>query len=335
MIKILTSGIFRIALVAVAILLVALSTIYIVSQVNERRDEALLTAVGAAADEVSCRVEGYSRTIEVMANMPIFRDGNRKTIAAFMASYEPRLRNHFEYLFFIDKDGNSVTEGGEGDRLFGRAYYKTLVLDRAKVEIITDPFFLPNMRSKIVFAIARSVKDDNNEVVGVLFAVINIDKLEIITRNEREEVYDMLVDGRGRFIKHRNPAMQLVATLQSSPNFGIYGLAQESNKILETGQGFAYYTNALLEKRVLLFAPVESTPGWVYLVSIPKSLHDRSAMLHIVASGVLCLILICVLVLSSFLKQPKTQDETVRDSDSTYDADLFIDEEEKSAESRR
>ncbi|MDR1911126.1 MAG: cache domain-containing protein [Helicobacteraceae bacterium] len=256
---------------------------YVPFYVEEKEKNLASIAVDAATSEFSQWLEDFSQIAERLSKIPVVRSGKIPDIVSFLSEYARTAPKEIEKIIYIDKNGRGYYNTGEVFDLSDRAYFRSIMIDKSADRIVANPF-AARSTDNLIAAIVYAVKDDSDNVKGLLFVSINAEKLGEKMQKLRfsNDSYGWAIDSAGRIFAHNDESIMNKMTIRNSPDFGFRGLAEREREIVGANEsGRFLYNDSSGKSRVVFYSPIDASPNWVYCVSIDKNFfgYDRAILL--------------------------------------------------------
>ena len=213
--------------------------------------------------EVGLWLLAHKKEMEVMANTPLIKSGDKSAIISYMNN-ETKRNIDYEEFFVMDNLGEFFTDSGQTGSAVESDYFKK-VMDTG-LSVVSDPMISRQSGNQIIVVAAPIMKD--NKVIGLIGGNVNLTELvKIVTSKKIGEIGSaFLVQQDGLIITH--PDHTLIMTYNplkdedTSPD-----LKEAVHKMVLGETGFTRYS-FLSENKYLAYVPV---PGvkWSLGVTVP------------------------------------------------------------------
>jgi methyl-accepting chemotaxis protein len=256
--------------------------------------EMTIKTTQTAAAQISQWVLSYRLLVSTIANTPIIREGSNDDIAAFLVELGKNLDPAIQSLIYIDEKGNGFYQTGNRANLADRDYFKTVVIDRKSQFLLTDPF-LARSTGDIIVALVQAVHDPSGKLRGAVFASVVTTNLSAAAARIKitEDSQGWLIDSAGTIFLHPTQELLLKMSLKNSGESGYDGIAENADAVLSKTAGELEYVEPNGQKRLLFYAPIADTPGWVLGITIRSGyFYKTSKLLAIVLSAGFAAILV-------------------------------------------
>ncbi|MDX1400216.1 MAG: cache domain-containing protein, partial [Oceanospirillum sp.] len=185
-------------------------TFWIYSEIKSETSQIMLTsgeqvAEGHAA-EVSAILAGLQEEVSMLASTPMLATDRRDDALQRWFAGNLKEIKLAEMIFFVDTSAQATYLAKNGKtgqaNLAERQYVKDLLSGKKEL-ILTNPI-VSKATNKPISVIAKSVKDDNGNVAGILAITVTLEMLSQITDNISltEGSYAWIVDGTGLLVAH-------------------------------------------------------------------------------------------------------------------------------------
>jgi methyl-accepting chemotaxis protein len=232
---------------------------------------AEIAANGAAS--VNEWIAGLAKRVELIS-----RNGDVRSMdwrRANTALLKERFFISDVFMFYlVYPDGRAPnTHYGEAD-LSGEDFFKAVFADRKALFISKTK--LSQTLNVPAFVIAAAIYDDALNIVGLLAAVVTLDKLgELVgALTVGETGYGWVADGDGLVLAHPDPAAVFGLNLADSAGAGWRGLDAVGAAMATGKRGQAAVVRPDGVAEDVFYAPLRSTPGWSLAMSVPAAERD-------------------------------------------------------------
>jgi methyl-accepting chemotaxis protein len=176
---------------------------------SESREVA--TAIGIRyAEQIRDSMDALSGYLRVLSDMPAIREGKDTEQIVYLMSNVFERMNAFDVLFFVWPDGSAIRSNNTAFDAGERGYFKEV--SQTKAPYVSDVTISSSSGKPSVMVCEPVV--DGGELVGILGATYNLERLDSLTNNIRfkESGYGFIVDKTGLMIC--NPSVpEFVGTL--------------------------------------------------------------------------------------------------------------------------
>ena len=247
-------------------------------------------------------------------------------IGSWLSTTPDRRNSYFNYVLFIDANGNSFYDDGRTGFHGDRAYYKQIMQGQDKV--VTNPT-IAKATGLVSAMIVKAAYNQNNEKIGMFVGVKNVKEIQDLVNSLKygENGYAILVDGIGTVVASPDPKTQMELNLLTSNIPSLVEMKTIAQKMTSGKTGLEYINGMTgIGQELVVYTPVKLT-SWSFGISIPKSQIENTAKkitVILVSSNIAIAVIILVLLvimLSASLK-PLTKIVDNIESVTSGDADL-------------
>ena len=253
--------------------------------------------VNAKSNEVSKELEGLLDQVTMLSESPIIRTMDLEQIKNYLPSLI--LSEKHRNMTIAYPDGVAWSTSNTELNISKQEQYEEIFINGKDV-IISQPFispFIDETREPVV-AVSHSVKDGNNETIGLVNIVIQVDFLNktVSEINLKESSYSWIVNKKGTVVAHSN-----LKTIVSK-DIGDYINDDEwaMDKISGLESGIYEYKDEKGERMLAFFSEIKGSPDWTFMISVPeKEIYEdinafKSTMLISIIVGLVLIILFSV-----------------------------------------
>ena len=162
-------------------------------------------------------------------------------IGRWLTTTTNRRYEHFEYVLFIDANGNSYYDSGKTGNHSDRAYYKKIASGKASYSIENPT--IAKATGRVSVMVVKAAYDSNHKLVGMFVGVHALKFLqdEIAALKLGQEGFAFLLDGNGVVISHKNPNYAIYKNFVSDEEFPA-DLKEIANDMIagNASTGYAY-----------------------------------------------------------------------------------------------
>lgn len=233
----------------------------------------------------------------------VSNNASPEEIAQWLTTTINRRYENFEYVLFIDKNGNSYYDSGNTGNHSDRVYFQKIISRQAEY-VITDPM-LAKRNGKISIIVAKAAYDANNNIVGVFAGVHSSEFIQktISSIEFGDGGRAFLLDSTGTIIGHSNETLVNTENILKSSYFP-KDLKDIGTRMVngETGYGYAY--NGTSEKTFIAFAPLTVVP-WSVGIAIPDNQIQApiNSIRYFLSIGNIIVAIVVVLLLAIILSK--------------------------------
>ena len=292
-------------------------TFWIYTEIKAETSEIMLTSGEQVAEghagEVGAILAGLQEQVSMLATTPMLSSDRRDASLQRWFSGNLKELKLAEMIFFVDTNAEAVYLANNGKtgkaNLSERQYVKDL-LSGKKDLILTNPI-VSKATNKPISVIARSVKDDNGNISGILAITITLEMLTQITDNIHltDGSYAWIVDGTGLLVAHPSEKARMTVNVTDADKRGFTGLDEHGRRMVAGEKGTGDILNIQGEPVTMIFTPIKNTPGWTFGVSVPTNelyatANRLSSFLVVIMLAVLAIIIGLVTMASLSLAKP-------------------------------
>ncbi|MDR5659600.1 methyl-accepting chemotaxis protein [Serpentinicella sp. ANB-PHB4] len=232
--------------------------------------------IGARADEISQWMDWKIEGVNTIANNEAIKSGDWDLVREEFDSMQ-NIDSDFETAFFADLDGFTYYTTGEGVGISSQGYFREIIYN-GKARVITNTMISTTTR-RPVFVIAQEVRNEDDEVVGLVGATVQLEILTDVIENIviGETGQGWIVDGDGLVIAHEEPTYQSRLNVMRSERADFIGLDQAGEEMMSGQIGSNRITMPSGEDAIIMFTPIPDTPNWSLGVSIIYSEYMERA----------------------------------------------------------
>ena len=305
-VKILVS--LSIIIVTICVGLGLISYLIASSGLNATLNESLLKITEQGTNVLENKIEGFYSELNALANNKLFMDttANKDEIMAILQK-EVKNRGHIR-IGVSDINGDVYTTEGKTTNILDRAYFqKAIKGDNA----ISDPL-IGSIDGTVVIMIAVPLRNDSNEVIGVLYAARDGNELSniisSITYAETGKAW--MINSKGVTIAHSDKEQVLNMVndsedLKNDPKLIQIVELEKQMMLGKSGAGEYSYDGMV---KYMAYYPVEGTE-WSLALTAPKeevfaSVNSLGTFIIIVSIIFLILSLAIGLIMAQSISRP-------------------------------
>ena len=221
-------------------------------------------------------------------------------IGTWLATTQNRRNSYFNYVLFIDANGNSYYDDGRTGFHGERPYYKQIMQGQEKV--VTNPT-IAKATGLVSTMIVKAAYNQNNEKVGMFVGVKNVKEIQDIVNSLKygDNGYAILVDGIGTVVACPDSKAQMELNLLTSNIPSLVEMKSIAQEMTNGKTGLKYINGMTgVGQELVVYTPVEYT-SWSFGISIPKAQIENTAKkitVILVASNIAIAIIILVLLVT-------------------------------------
>lgn len=240
--------------------------------------------------------------LDMYTNSDVVYNGeSTEEIGAWIVSTTKRRFENFDYVLYIDPNGNSYYDSGKRGNHSDREYFQKIKSGQVTFSIENPT--VAKATGKISVMIAKGAYDANKRFRGVFVGIYSLQYLQDIVSEFKlgKDGYSFLLDGNGTVIGHKNK--DFVTKVNFLTGEKIDPSLQQVAKSMVNGaiaDGYGYKGTS--EEVFISYAPVKNTP-WSLAICDPtreiqKTANDLAFFLSFgnIAIAVAILIILFVIV---------------------------------------
>jgi len=253
--------------------------------------------VDARADEVAKELKGFIEQITIVSKSPIIRTMNLEKIKSYLSNLV--LDNKYRNMIIAYPNGEAWSTLMDKLDISNQEQYKSIFIEKKKYAI-SQPFYSPYVHEsdKPVLIVSHSINDEENEVIGLVNSVINIEFLNQIVRNINLKTtgYGWIINRDGLVVAHPDSNVPLQKRIKD------YITDDDAiSKILTDDSGIIEYLDINGEKMLGFFRSIKDSPNWMFIISISEKdiCNDINGVKNTIIAAII-IGLISVIIFSFF-----------------------------------
>lgn len=255
----------------------------------------------------------------------VYENKSPEEIGKWLTTTVTRRYEDFDYVLFIDANGNSYYDSGKTGNHSDRAYYKKISSGAARYSIENPT--VAKATGKVSVMVVKGAYSKTGKLVGMFVGIHSLAYLQNSVSEFRlgDDGYAFLLDGNGVVVSHKNKDYQLAKNFAKDDNIDA-DIKEIANKMITGATGYGYAFKGTTEEVCVAYSPIKNTP-WSIAVCIDKDQLNYSAdklrltlIIGDVTIAALILIIISIMLTVS-LKPLGTVVDTI-DGIATGNADL-------------
>ncbi len=277
----------------VQIMLVSSKTRKIVGQSYEEECTELTKLY---TEQLAQKITEYQSLLQTYTNADVVKTGDPAQIVAWLQSH-PEIRDpQFDYVAFVDRDGNFDSDINTHTTVTERSYYLDIIKS-GKEETMDDPV-ASKVSGKTIVHICKAAKCDGR-IIGFFTGIVSLETLQNIVRNIKigTSGKGSLFAGSGDLIatsaSDENLIQENFNSILSDPVFN-----QSIQQTMRSGEANGAWANFGGVKNYITYDSVSNTPSWMFFFNIEESQVYRAAntvlVWTIVASVIVAVVLIMI-----------------------------------------
>lgn len=307
--------------IIVPLVLVFVSMIFVLNydvkrNVRHSMEETTKAQIKAHAEKFSEWINAYRMLIENMSNSPELKENlTSEQIEKWLKKH--KLNDPSLILIYSDAQGNGMSDEDKNNHfnLKDRSYYKKTVLEKYSGVFISETV-ISRSNGRAFVVLAHSVKNKQGNIKGLLAVALPIADINRFSSEGKigKDSIAWIVDGPGLIIAHPSKKFLLKAHFQNvDDKYGTKGFDDIKDKVIggkEAGIGSVLDSNG--NQSVVVWQPIEGTPGWTLGITIPKKnfaeLGDQITIVLIVMMliGLIILAALIIFILEFSLSSVKS-----------------------------
>lgn len=215
----------------------------------------------ARAAEISKELEGMLEQVRMTARSSVIMSMDMDEIKPYLLALSEGSK--FRNMTISDIEGKAWTTYEMDIDISNQEQFERIVLN-GEDEVISKSFQSPYIREAPIVTISHAVKQ-GGYTVGLVNGVVSTEFLNQIVRdiNFKRTGYAWIVDESGNIISHP----QIYITNESNI-IDVVGDDIVKEQIVSTKEGVNIYTENFGENFLVIHSEIESSPGWIFLMSI-------------------------------------------------------------------
>ena len=205
----------------------------------------------------------------------VYNDESPEEIGKWLTTTVKRRYENFDYVLFIDANGNSFYDSGKKGNHSDRAYYKRISSGAARF-VIENPT-VAKATGKVSVMVVKGAYSKSGKLVGMFVGIHSLKYLQdmISAFSLYESGYAFMLDGKGVVISHKNKDYEISKNFVTDEDIStdVRTIAQAMTAG-ETNKAVAY--EGTPDELFVSYAPVENTP-WSVAVVVPSKELNKSA----------------------------------------------------------
>ncbi|MBR0154691.1 MAG: HAMP domain-containing protein [Treponema sp.] len=291
---------------------------------NETADVDVIA--GSYAETISNWISTGLNDLDMYAQSDvIYNNESPEEIGKWLTTTTTRRSENFDYVLFIDADGNSYYDSGKKGNHKDRAYYKRIASGQTKW-CIENPT-VAKATGKISVMVVKGAYSKSGKLVGMFVGIHSLGYLQntIASFKLGKEGYAFLLDGKGVVVSHKNSDFVISKNFVTDEDTPA-DVKEIATRMVdgETANGYAYQGTTF--ELYVSYAPVKNTP-WSVAIAVPSSQLNESAdhLRTVLIAGNIAIafliVAVVIIVLTSSLKPLGVVVSTI-DGIATGNADL-------------
>ena len=222
-------------------------------------------------DLLSSKIQEYKNLLQVYTNADIVKTGDPKAIVDWLQSHAEIRSNEFDYVAFVDLEGNFDSDIMTHTSVPDRSYYIDIIKNGMD-ETMDNPV-ASKVSGKFVVHICKAAKV-NGRTIGFFTGIVTLEKLENIIKGIKigKSGYATLMSGEHSVIATSDDSTAKQETADAV-NESIAGgtMVEAVMKAVATGEIGGVWDRTSEGKRCYLtFKTIAGTPSWLFMFSIEE-----------------------------------------------------------------
>ena len=252
---------------------------------------------------------------------------NSEEIGAWLATTPYRRNPYFNYVLFIDANGNSFYDDGKTGFHGDRDYFKEIMGYGAET-VVTNPT-VAKATGLVSAMIVKAAYNQYNQKIGMFVGVKNMKEFQSMVNAVRygEKGYAMMLDGTGNVVAFPDTSYQMTKNFLTEDIEGHGDIKVVAKDMVARNTGEVYIDGFMTSgKELVVYSTIDNTP-WSVAVSVPQAQIEATAtkistILAFSNIGIAVVIILVLLIsLAGSLKPLKDVVKNI-DEVSTGNADL-------------
>lgn len=252
---------------------------------------------------------------------------NSEEIGAWLATTPYRRNPYFNYVLFIDANGNSFYDDGKTGFHGDRDYFKEIMRYGADT-VVTNPT-VAKATGLVSAMIVKAAYNQYNQKIGMFVGVKNMKEFQSMVNAVRygEKGYAMMLDGTGNVVAFPDTSYQMTKNFLTEDIEGHGDIKVVAKDMVARNTGEVYIDGFMTSgKELVVYSTIDNTP-WSVAISVPQAQIEATAtkistILAFSNIGIAVVIILVLLIsLAGSLKPLKDVVKNI-DEVSTGNADL-------------
>lgn len=252
---------------------------------------------------------------------------NSEEIGAWLATTPYRRNPYFNYVLFIDANGNSFYDDGKTGFHGDRDYFKEIMRYGADT-VVTNPT-VAKATGLVSAMIVKAAYNQYNQKIGMFVGVKNMKEFQSMVNAVRygDKGYAMMLDGTGNVVAFPDTSYQMTKNFLTEDIEGHGDIKVVAKDMVARNTGEVYIDGFMTSgKELVVYSTIDNTP-WSVAISVPQAQIEATAtkistILAFSNIGIAVVIILVLLIsLAGSLKPLKDVVKNI-DEVSTGNADL-------------
>lgn len=275
------------------------------------------------SEQISLVIDSYYAALDMYINADIVEAGSTDQIVSWLKSVAAKRNACFDYVAYVDADGNFQADNNSVTNVTSRDYYQNIL--RHGYDSFIDNPVSSLVTGKTIVHVCRAVKRDGRNI-GFFTGIVSINTIKEMVADIRigESGVASLFSGAGNLIASSGNEAQVAESAKGGEN--AWGKEVVAKSAASDGGGFFWDGGSGRERRFNIYNAVRGTQ-WVFVMSIASTQVFKVANVMLTSllgsSLVLVVVLIAVIaVLVSRVGKSLVAVETTIAEIASGDADL-------------
>lgn len=224
------------------------------------------------------KVYEWKKRINLLADIDIVKNQNYEALRKLISSNKDF--EDFQLVIMAKKDGSYQSKNGKIGNIADRSYFAKVMKGES---VVSEPVISKSTGVPII-VIARPIKDDSGQVIGLIGGTVELSKITDIVNAEKfgDTGYGYMINREGVVIAHPNKEFILqYNTLEQGSDSQI----EVAKKMLDGKSGISYYEFEG-KRKIAAYGSMEST-GWsiamtTYYDEVTRSISKLRSIIIIV-----------------------------------------------------
>ena len=219
-------------------------------------------------DLLSSKINEYKNLLQVYTNADIVKTGDPKAIVDWLQSHAEIRSPEFDYVAFVDLEGNFDSDIMTHTTVPDRSYYIDIV--KSGMDETMDNPVASKVSGKSVVHICKAAKA-NGRTIGFFTGIVTLEKLQNIIKSIKigDTGYATRVSGENKLIATSAVQDETKEKKEGDDKVDFGGIAKAVAKSVSSGGlDAAWDKNEKGENSYITFKPISGTPNWLFMFSI-------------------------------------------------------------------
>ncbi|SHE88260.1 Cache domain-containing protein [Marinitoga hydrogenitolerans DSM 16785] len=172
---------------------------YLGSSLKAIISDSAFTTLEQQSKQIENFLDGLIHEMKLISNQKILKSMNFKDSIEGLKK-DLNILDDFSMLFIANKNGDAYTTSDVETNISNREYFKKIMVGE---DLAISDVLISKADGSSIIVLAHSIRDDNNNIIGLIGATISISKfLEFLTTNDEKSIYSFIIDSNGVIISH-------------------------------------------------------------------------------------------------------------------------------------